>query len=450
MGRGTLEIDQQSEYNSVPADDPSDAAQHQDESCTAAAPVNDDAMMDAQAQQNSNRSFLDRPPRTMPVSRGSFWIGVVSFLAGAAIGMWSGSTGKIIETIGGSTGNIIELIGANPTNTSTAETPPQLIDETYLASPNISALMSSLTDDLISSDRGGPLFVLKQVSDLMEVDNDFLDNCHHFVHRLGRAAYQNFGVDGALAGVLGTDDAELLRICNGAYLHGIIETHLKESDQPVEVAKELNTKVCVPLGNVPKGTWECRHGIGHGLIQHIRNEKDLQTITGAISSCQNKYFDIESTKACENGAWMDFFVSSRFEGGFSFDLSSSSRSFELCANSATLISSDCALYAPTEYLIHRPRDYEGAIQWCLAGDSISSSLQMSCVGGVGMQTAKENLRDYQFVEKICLTAPDQSHQNRCMSMSFLYRSFSTGEAKMPEDICLQLQHFKDDCLNFRN
>jgi len=401
--------------------------------------------------------------------RSSIIVGVAAFVAGAAIGVWGGGRTSWSGAVDNNSSNAAKQAMGVADHAKAAEdarAPPQpLLDEAYLDSPEIVALLSSLTDELTSgssdsgsagtsSTKAGPLSVLTQASDRMNADDTFLDNCHHFVHRLGRAAYRALGVEGAFAGLLGTDDAILLRVCNGAYLHGIIETHLKEADDPIKAALELDTSVCVPLRNVPLGTWECRHGIGHGLIQHARNERDEQTISDAIASCQNKYFDIPSTRACENGAWMDFFVSGRYEGGFSFDERSSSPSLRLCANSDTQVPNDCAMYSPTEYLLHRPRDYYGAIQWCLSEDDDSNIenspfLQKNCVGGVGMQTAKENLRDYTFVENTCMTAPKE-YQSQCMDLAFTYRSFSTGESTMPKDICLQLQHFKGACLNYKH
>ena len=307
-------------------------------------------------------------------------------------------------------------------------------------------MIASLLDEVRVID-SGPLSALSQISDLMDADNAVNDNCHPIIHRLGRAAYREFGVESAFAGILGTNNDILLRLCNGAYLHGVIETHLKEVDDPVEAALELDKNVCVPLHGVPKGMWECQHSIGHGFIQKIRNERDQQTIVDAIHICRrNKGFDIQLTMSCENGVWMNCFAASRFEGAFSFDMSSSSPSLELCVNSDidAFVPGDCALYAATEYLLHQPKDYEGAIQWCLADDNY---LQKYCVEGVGMQTAKENLRDYQILEKACLTAP-KSYQPDCIKEGFMYQSFSTGESKMPQDLCNQVPHFMDDCLAF--
>ena len=388
-------------------------------------------------------------------------IAAVAFLIGAACGAFGRGAGGGHNS--SSTGNSLGVANANTTAATMASSPSssaciEAIDDAYLESSQTKALVASLIQKMTSGDDnggggGGPLSVLTRTSELMNDDNAFLDNCHHITHRLGRAAYRSMGVEGALADFWGsTRSANLLRICNGAFLHGIIETHLKEVEDPAAAAMELDSAVCSKLRGVPEGTWECRHGIGHGFVQNIRDKNDRQTIDDAIAMCQQKPFAVGMQQACENGVWMDYFVSSRFEGAFSFDAESAISSLTLCAKSATTIANDCALYSPTEYLLHRPRDYKGALRWCLEGDASTlnrgASLKIMCVGGVGMQTAKENLRDYSKLEEVCLTAPTSAYQKKCASMGFVYRSFSSGESHMPLETCHQMNHFQKDCLQF--
>jgi hypothetical protein len=93
---------------------------------------------------------------------------------------------------------------------------------------------------------------------------------------LGRVAYQIFGsLDAAYDGMVGTDDAHLLKLCNAAYLHGVIEFHLRDVplDNLENAARDIESNVCVELANVDKGIWECHHGIGHGIIQRHRMEE---------------------------------------------------------------------------------------------------------------------------------------------------------------------------------
>ena len=69
----------------------------------------------------------------------------------------------------------------------------------------------------------GPRRALARLSDLMDSDPQVESSCHPLAHNLGRAAYEAFGGhEGAFDGMVGTDDAGLVRLCNAAYLHGVI------------------------------------------------------------------------------------------------------------------------------------------------------------------------------------------------------------------------------------
>jgi len=132
-----------------------------------------------------------------------------------------------------------------------------------------SLLKELLKPTCISDDNiflSGPRRALNHLSELMESDGQILSSCHPLAHNLGRAAYQYFGsLDEALDGMVGTDDAHLLRICNAAYLHGVIEYQLrsvKNLNKLASAARKIERKVCKNLDNVNIGGWECRHGIG--------------------------------------------------------------------------------------------------------------------------------------------------------------------------------------------
>ena len=69
----------------------------------------------------------------------------------------------------------------------------------------------------------GPRRALTRLSALMESDPQVESSCHPLAHNLGRAAYEAFGGhEGAFDGMVGTDDAKFVRLCNAAYLHGVI------------------------------------------------------------------------------------------------------------------------------------------------------------------------------------------------------------------------------------
>ena len=321
-------------------------------------------------------------------------------------------------------------------------------DEAYLYSTKFQALREKILKILVEvDDGGGPFPALVEMSRAMDDDDILNNNCHHLVHHLGRAAYRQIGLSGAFEGVLLTENAVMLRVCNGAYMHGVIESHLKQSEDPVKAAMDLEERVCAPLKGSPTAEWECYHGIGHGFMQKMRDERDRMAIDDAFKACQGIQKD--DMAGCENGVWMDYFVSSRFEGSFSFDITSSASSLELCTDISALdVPGECAAYVPTEYLLHRPRDYEGAFQWCLAGNA-DDLLQKYCVAGVGMQAAKENLRDFGLVETVCLAASTEELGMACAKSAFNYHGMATLEMTMPVHLCHQMSYFEEACLNYK-
>ena len=342
---------------------------------------------------------------------------------------------------------------------------------------------------------GGPRRALMHLSQLMETDGQIHSQCHPLAHSLGRAAYQYFGsLDAAYDGMVGTDDAKLLRVCNAAYLHGVIESHLRSvenSSDLTTVAAEIEKKVCLKLSNVEIGTWECRHGIGHGIIQ--RNRMDVETIAVqmGIATCE-KTFKKAGKAECENGLWMDHFessghiiamerslmamdiVASEFENALS-SLKKAKRSNEIPHNEDTLESElevkgqfltpplpptlrmcqdfahadldECYVYAPTEYLLVHPGDYVGALAYCQDPSAkITSSAIRYCVTGVGMQCGKENMDDFFIVEKVCQTLDDVSLGIDCFRTALSYYTMSTGgESPRDAGVCDKLVQFHDLC-----
>ena len=320
----------------------------------------------------------------------------------------------------------------------------------FATTPRGSAVLKSLSSTLSSE---GPLSALRKTSDLMETDMELLGSCHPIVHSLGRTAYSTLGFYRSLEGMLGTDDATLLRLCNAAFLHGVIELHLGSrgtKDEMMEEVRKIEVDVCQKMRNVHMGPWECRHGVGHGIIQYVRNEADQSALAEAVAACRDPDPSLTSLfwNSCENGLWMDYFASARMSlTGGTFDFDTAAPSLRVCNS---LPGSDCVIYAATEYLLRRPGDYNGAIQWCVTAQSksIASSTIENCVKGVGSQAAKENLGDFLPAETACLSAPTKNMRYSCMSLAFNYYTFSTGEISIPDSMCKNLNEFKSVCLNF--
>jgi hypothetical protein len=278
-----------------------------------------------------------------------------------------------------------------------------------------------------------PKVALLHMQFLMDEDDQVANSCHPLTHMLGRNALMELGFDAAWGGMVETPDAPLLRICNAAYMHGIIEHYLAASENLVEDVAMITNNICKNLTHVKDGVWECHHGVGHGIIQHYRNIKEQETLTQAIEACGNTRFP----KDCENGLWMDHFASTKVSGMLE------PSSLHVCSLSKADLWA-CGTYSPTEYLLHYPRDYTGAVQFCLEGFSNDSGFSNRCVKGVGMQAAKENIHDYWPVEEAGLTVPENL-QWGYFKEAIHYYSMATGST-IPASMCENLVVFKDQCM----
>jgi len=140
--------------------------------------------------------------------------------------------------------------------TTTATTCPQqeAVSYGFLQTTRGMELLESLQDELRAN---GPKVALQKLQALLDTDEQVASSCHPLTHRLGRTALEELGFEGALDGMVGTDDAHLMRLCNAAYMHGIIENYLAHSDSLQGDVQHIDSEMCVHLENVEQGAWEC-------------------------------------------------------------------------------------------------------------------------------------------------------------------------------------------------
>lgn len=348
------------------------------------------------------------------------------------------------------------------------------------------------------SSLSGPRRALTHLSELMESDAQIHSSCHPVAHNLGRAAYKYFGgLDGAYDGMVGTDDAHLLRLCNAAYLHGVIEFSLRDVedvDNLVSAARDIEEKVCKKLNNVKQGEWECRHGIGHGIIQRYRMDSEKYIIEKGIDTCKQTAVP----KDCENGLWMDHFAVSgnikamenRIEatdvmidalstlgeshmdnndliqtgnptlqicslatkefGCFTYAGEYSSPFLPLLFSLTHARSLAELLHIATEYLLVHPGDYTGAIRYCKDPSAgINLNAVTICIHGVATQCAKEHMDDLSIIEEVCGTLEHEGEGIGCFRAALQYYMMSSaGESPRDAGLCENLAQYKAFCERF--
>lgn len=146
--------------------------------------------------------------------------------------------------------------------------------------------------------------------------------------------------------------------------------------------------------------------------------------------------------AVHNGIWMDHFASTTVSGHNADDPVAA---LSVCHDPELGLGrglGDCQLYAPTAFLLHRPRAYVEAQRWCYEGCSgPKGSCESSCISGVGMQTFKENLDDMRLVGQVCAKAKSMDLADSCVLGAKSYYSFATGGA-VPSAYCQQIEDMR--------
>ncbi len=226
-----------------------------------------------------------------------------------------------------------------------------------------------------------PKFALTELREKIKTDDMLLRSCHALTHDIGHAAYEKYG-----------DFGEAMQyqdeICNSGYLHGIIETYFRKS---ADVFLAMKT-VCnaYPLGKYL--SWECYHGIGHGLMYYTSND-----LPKSLKLC-GSYESAFARENCINGVFMENFNTDQKLHPSLF--LNKNDPFYPCQEQSLGNKGICYLYAPTYYLSLHKNDYTGALRWCTGA---GFAYQYTCISGVGSQAIKENINDPKFVEGICMS-----------------------------------------------
>jgi hypothetical protein len=265
-------------------------------------------------------------------------------------------------------------------------------------------------------DSQDPKAALSQLRQRTETDNALLRSCHSIAHEIGHEAFEKY-----------TSFGEAMKyqdeICNSGYLHGIIESYFSASK---DIFSSMKT-VCAgyPLGSYI--SWECYHGIGHGLMYYTLND-----LPRSIELCDS-YSNAFARAQCSNGVFMENFNTDQKIHPSTFlkndDL------FYPCRDQKEDHKGDCYFYAPTHYLSLHKNAYEAALTWCAGAET---AFIPSCISGVGSQAIKENINNPKYVESVCMNSPTSQRANCITGMIGLYINHF-GSLEPAKALCPQLE-----------
>ncbi len=261
-----------------------------------------------------------------------------------------------------------------------------------------------------------PKFALTELRERIKTDHALLRSCHALVHEIGHAAYEKYG-----------DFGEAMKyqdeICNSGYLHGIIETHFSKS---ADVFTAMQG-VCNPYPLGKYLSWECYHGVGHGVMYYTSND-----LPKSLKLC-DRYESSFARTNCANGVFMENFNTDQKIHPSKF--LKESDSFYPCQEQTGRHKGICYLYSPTYYLSLHKNDYVAALDWC---NNAELFYQDTCARGVGSQAIKENINNPKFVEEICISGKSSQVSSCVSGMVDLYINHY-GSLEPARKLCEQLE-----------
>lgn len=261
-----------------------------------------------------------------------------------------------------------------------------------------------------------PRAALEKVRAEIRTDDALSRSCHPLVHDVGHAAYEKYGSFGE---AMKYQD----EVCNSGYLHGIIESHFEQSD---DVFADMKT-MCAPYPPGSYISWQCYHGIGHGVMFYTANDlpRSLELCDGLETAF--------GESNCANGVFMENFNAD--QKLHLSDYLKESDPFYPCMEQAERHKATCYLYAPTYYLSLNENDFAAALEWC---NGAEAGFEASCAYGVGMQAMKTNLNDPELVESVCTKGKPGQRAPCITGMAELYINHH-GSLEPAKDLCAGLE-----------
>jgi hypothetical protein len=231
--------------------------------------------------------------------------------------------------------------------------------------------------------REGPRRALALFASRLDTDPNVEKDCHRIVHTIGAGALERF--DGNVARTF----AQGSPTCVSGYYHGILERAflgVSTKQGLVEVAREI----CLGADLRRRGflDYQCRHGLGHGLM--IQTGYDLPL---ALSVCARIGTGWDH-KACVSGAFMEN-VNTRF--GYRSRWLDDEDPLYPCRRVGSQDRPSCYLRVSWRLLGANDFDYSKAA----AGCARLGTWARTCYRGLGRDAAEEARYEQREIGSLC-------------------------------------------------
>lgn len=223
-------------------------------------------------------------------------------------------------------------------------------------------------------------------------------DCHTEAHQVGRKAYDLFGASSY-------DDGSAA--CHSGFYHGAMEAFISSVG-----TDNLNTEIvnlCESF-STHFGTFECYHGIGHGLMAY--EDYDLPV---ALSDCRTLRSSFEQ-RSCFGGVFMENIIAGQGNAaieGHSTDWVSDDPHFPCNGiENVTSAVEDCYMMQTSWMLKLYKYNFAEVAEECMRADPAYISI---CYQSYGRDSAGHYLRDPEKIIKSCSYVPNEKdYYKRCV------------------------------------
>ena len=227
-------------------------------------------------------------------------------------------------------------------------------------------------------------------------------DCHQEAHQLGRAAFRVVGAD-----VFAEGDAA----CNSGLYHGAMEAFLTKEGTD-NLAEKIDT-LCKENFNTRFGTYECMHGIGHGVMAY--EDYDLPRAMGLCDSLDGDF----AQNSCYGGVYMENIMVALGQGaepGHSTKWVSNDPLFpcnviDKKSENAEGKRYQCYQMQTGRILAINGNDYEDAARQCL---KVENDLEPVCFKSLGRDAAGAARMDPAKTMELCAGAPKGVNYTNCI------------------------------------
>ncbi len=230
---------------------------------------------------------------------------------------------------------------------------------------------------------------------------------HDLAHMLGRAIYDELGVQG-------------FAICDGHFAfgcyHGLLEELIrKEGVKAIPLGRE-SCNTLSPPGRVAS----CIHGIGHGILDWKGEIVPALDVCASMSETEREY--------CADGVFMEYYTGVR-EGDINAQTVGVAGSANFCTTMPQFQAACVRNYALFS-ASHTNGDSAATMRIC---ETFSGDLKRACIGSIGLFATQSAQGSVSVAEKVCTPFVSQvSDYALCISSAaqeFIFEGLKEADAK---------------------